>query len=143
MPQQEQMITVAPNVTDDLLANPGMGWQTFHTFADVDPNLAGLPASTCYFRWYWSELEPVAGQIDFAMLDGVLARARAAGQQLAFRVMSAGTDEAYMRSPRWLKDAGCPGYEFTYGGSAHWTPDHDAPLFLEQHLRLLAELGRR
>ena len=32
-------VTVEPKETDALLANPGMGWQTFQRFADEDRNL--------------------------------------------------------------------------------------------------------
>ena len=31
-------VKVEPRESDELLANPGMGWQTFHRFADNDPN---------------------------------------------------------------------------------------------------------
>ena len=80
-------MTVEPKEIDDLLANPGMGWQTFHRFADQDPNLAGLPSTSAYFRLYWSQIEPEEGQIDFGQIDELLRRAKQAGQKLAFRVM--------------------------------------------------------
>jgi hypothetical protein len=51
-------VKVEPQVSDELLANPGMGWQTFHRFADNDPNLAGLPSASACFRFYWREIEP-------------------------------------------------------------------------------------
>jgi len=138
-------VTVAPREIDDLLANPGMGWQTFHRFAGEDPNLAGLPSTSAYFRFYWRELEPEEGKIDFAKLDGLLARARKAGQTLSFRVMCAGTDREYLYVPSWLKDGGCPGFEYRYGdgGPVHWVPDMDSPRFLEPHLRFIRELGKR
>jgi len=109
---------VTPRETDDLLANPGMGWQTFHRFADEDKALESLPSSTAYFRFYWRELESQEGSIDFAKLDALLARARAAGQKLAFRIMCTGSGQ-YMDVPSWLKDRGCRGYEFEYGGRNH------------------------
>ena len=43
-------VTVIPEATDELLANPGTGWQTFHCFADEDKSLAGLPSGVAYFR---------------------------------------------------------------------------------------------
>mgnify|MGYP000930089364 CR=1 FL=1 len=45
------MVRVEPRESDELFANPGMGWQTFHRFADNDPNLAGLPSASAYFRF--------------------------------------------------------------------------------------------
>mgnify|MGYP000271244266 CR=1 FL=1 len=139
------MVTIEPQEIDDLLANPGMGWQTFHTFADRDPALQGLPSSTCYFRWYWKDLEPADGQINFELIDRTLEQARRAGQQLAFRVMTAGTGAAQFFSPQWLYAAGCRGYWYSYAQETqvHWTPDHDDPLFLDRHLRLIAALGAR
>jgi len=138
-------VKVIPQETDELLANPGMGWQTFHRFADEDKNLEGLPSTSAYFRFYWSEVEPVEGQIDFARFDSLLAHAHRAGQKLAFRIMCAGTTEDYMYVPRWLKEKGCPGFEYQYEkqGPKHWVPDMDSPVFQEAHFRLIRELGKR
>ncbi len=121
-----------------------MGWQTFHTFADEDKNLAGLPSSSAYFRFYWREIEPTEGQIDFAKFDNLLAHARKAGQKLAFRVMCTGSEQ-YMDVPQWLKDLGCRGVEFQYRGDTakHWVPDFADPLFQKAHFRLIRELGQR
>ncbi len=144
-PQEIGPAVVKPDEIQDLLANPGMGWQTFHRFADGDKNLAGLPSGSAYFRFYWSEVEPEEGKIDFAKFDGLMARARKAGQKLAFRIMCAGTDSAYMYVPKWLKDKGCRGFEYQYGGKGpvHWVPDFEDPIFQQAHFRLIEELGRR
>ncbi len=128
--------------SDELFANPGMGWQTFHRFADDDPNLQGLPSASAYLRFYWREVEPKDGQIDFPKFDDLLAHARRAGQKLAFRIMCTGSD-AYMDVPAWLKEQGCRGVEFTYGGGKHWIPDFADPVFQDRHFRLIRELGRR
>jgi hypothetical protein len=135
-------VTVEPREIDALLANPGMGWQTFHRFADDDPALQGLPSSSAYFRFYWRELEPKDGAIDFARLDGLLARAQRAGQRLCLRVMCTGSGE-YMDVPQWLKELGCRGYEFEYEGRPHWVPDFEDPQFQDRHFRLIRELGYR
>lgn len=136
------VVRVTPQRTDELLANPGMGWQTFHRFADEDANLQGLPSASAYFRFYWREIEPQDGQIDFARFDALLAHARRAGQKLAFRIMCTGSGD-YMDVPAWLKEQGCPGVEFKYGGRTHWVPDLASAAFREKHFRLIAELGRR
>jgi hypothetical protein len=141
----DETVTVRPLPTEELFANPGMGWQTFHRFSDDDPNLDGLPSASAYFRFYWRDLEPEEGRIAFDRLDGLLARARQAGQKLAFRVMCAGTSDDYMYVPQWLKDQGCPGFEYQYQsrGPKHWAPDMDDGRFLRAHLRLIDVLGRR
>lgn len=141
----EGMVKVQPQESDELLANPGMGWQTFHHFADDDKNLAGLPSGAAYFRFYWRDLEPVEGQVDFAKLDGLLAHAHRAGQKLGFRVMIAATGErARSGAPDWLREKGCKGYEYQYEGQGpYWVPDFDDPLFEQAHYRLIAELGKR
>ena len=139
------MIQVQPKETDELLANPGMGWQTFHHFADDDANLAGLPTGAAYFRFYWRQLEPTEGQIDFALLDGLLAHAHRAGQKLGFRVMIAATGERFRSgAPDWLREKGCKGYEYYHEGEGPlWVPDFEDPMFKEAHFRLIAELGKR
>src|SRR2546430_1049101 len=101
-------VTVTPREIDDLLPNPGMGWQTFHTFADCDPALQGLPSSCAYFRFYWREIEQVEGHIDFPRLDSLVEHARRASQRLALRIMCTGSGE-YMDCPAWLKEKGCRG----------------------------------
>ncbi|PIU91997.1 MAG: hypothetical protein CO096_10080 [Armatimonadetes bacterium CG_4_9_14_3_um_filter_66_14] len=138
-------VTVTPKQIDGLLPNPGVGWQTFHRFADEDANLAELPSTSAYFRLYWRELEPAEGEIDFGRIDSLLARARKAGQKLALRVMCAGTDKEYLYVPQWLKDKGCPGTEYrnSKSGPKHWVPDMDSALFQEAHFRLINELGKR
>ncbi len=139
------MVRVAPRETDAVLANPGMGWQTFHCFADEDANLAGLPSTSVYFRLYWREIEPVEGGVAFDRLDGLLARARAAGQKLALRVMCAGTGREPIYVPEWLRANGCPGFEYEYQRKrrTYWVPDMDSAAFQEPHLRLIRELGAR
>jgi len=138
-------VQVEPRRIDDLLANPGMGWQTFHCFADEDPALAGLPSSCAYFRFYWKELEPEEGAVAFEKLDALLARAHKAGQKLAFRIMCAGTRQDYLYVPKWLKDKGCPGFEYRRRGVGpkHWVPDMDSPIFKKAHFRLIRRLGER
>lgn len=135
---------VTPKETDELFVNPGMGWQTFHRFADEDKALQGLPSASAYFRFYWSEIEPVEGQIDFAEFDQLLEKARKAGQKLAFRIMCAGTGDKYMYVPQWLKDKGCPGFEYKHqdGGKLYWVPDLNHPIFQEAHFRMIHELGK-
>jgi hypothetical protein len=59
--------------------------------------------------------------------------------------MCAGTDRDYIYVPQWLKDKGCPGFEYQYqsSGPKHWVPDMDQDFFKKAHFRLIEELGRR
>jgi hypothetical protein len=133
---------VQPKVTDTVFGNPGMGWQTFGRFADDDKNLAGLPSTSAYFRFYWREVEPADGKIDFAKFDELLAHAKRAGQKLAFRIMCTGSGQ-YMDVPAWLKEQGCKGVEFKYESGTCWVPDFTDEKFQRAHSRLIRELGRR
>jgi hypothetical protein len=84
---QEATITVAPELTNEILANPGMGWQTFHRTASQDKHLPDwIPSTIHYARWGWGELELEPGKLNVEFLDRVLAESRASGQGLAFRV---------------------------------------------------------
>ena len=138
--QEADVVRVEPRRTDELLTNPGMGWQTFHRFADEDKSLEGLPSASAYFRFYWREIEPVEERIDFAKFDELLAHAHRAGQKLAFRIMTTGSSE-YMDVPSWLKQQGCGGVEFDYGGRKHWLPDFTDARFKRAHTRMIRGLG--
>ncbi len=136
-------VTITPEPIDDLLANPGMGWETFYRAADKDPNLAGLPSGVSYIRFYWDDIQQTENQNTFPKIDEALANARKAGQTLAFRIMCAGTSDREMYVPGWLRENGCPGFEYQYGdeGRKYWVPDMDHPKFLEPHLKLIRRLG--
>ena len=93
-------VRVAPEETDEILANPGMGWETFHRTANKDKNLPSwIPSTVHYARWGWRELEPEPGKIDYDFLDGVLKETREAGQKLAFRVMCCSPDKGRLYHP--------------------------------------------
>jgi len=134
-------VTVRPVESKKLFANPGMGWQTFHTFANVDPNLAGLPSGSAYFRWTWRELEPTDGKFNFDLVQNTLAKARSAGQSLMFRVMTAGSGKEY--SPAWLASVGCKLFTYQYnGGTTVHAPDLDDLTCWSRFERLITELGK-
>ena len=65
-------VRVAPEETNEILANPGMGWETFHRTGKQDKNLPSwIPSTVHYARWGWGELEPQPGKIDYEFLDKV------------------------------------------------------------------------
>jgi len=132
-------VTVQPVESKELLANPGMGWQTFHTTADKDPDLDGLPSGSAYYRFTWKALEPTDGNIDVGLVTSTLDKARAAGQSLMFRVMTAGSDDSY--APTWLEAAGCKVFHYDYGGASLTAPDLDDPTCWSRFETLMKALG--
>jgi hypothetical protein len=140
-----EVVTVLPAATDELLANPGMGWETFHTTRDRDGRLpAWIPSTVHYARWGWGRLEPRPGEIDTAFLDKTLQETRAAGQKLAFRVMCCSTRPGEPYQPAWLKDAGGKVLTVDYGNQKGLTiPDLDDPDTLARHLHFIHRLGSR
>jgi hypothetical protein len=140
-----ETVTIRPEETDERLANPGMGWETFHRTRDQDKSLPDwIPSTVHYARWGWGVLEPRPGQIDYAFLDKTLEETRAAGQRLAFRVMCCSTSPGRPYQPDWLAQAGGKVLTVDYSGQEGLTiPDLDDPNTLAMHLRLIHRLGQR
>lgn len=138
-------ITVNPVETDRILANPGMGWQTFHQTKTQDKNLpAWIPSTVHYARWGWGTLEPEPGRLDPDFLDGVLKATRDAGQTLAFRVMCCSTYPRQPYHPRWLPNIGGKVVKTRYGsGPELEVPVLDDPPVLAAHLDFIRRLGAR
>jgi hypothetical protein len=138
-------VKVVPEETDELLANPGMGWETFHRTRDKDQNLPDwIPSTVHYARWGWDTLEPEPGKIDFAFLDSVLEESHQAGQRLAFRVMCCSTRPGNPYHPAWLADVGGRVLLCDYGDMKDLAiPDLDDAVVLERHLDFIKRLGAR
>jgi hypothetical protein len=140
-----QQVVVTPEETDEILANPGMGWETFHRTSTQDKSLPSwIPSTVHYARWGWRELEPQPGKIDYAFLDGVLNESREAGQTLAFRVMCCSTSPRQPYHPKWLPDIGGKVVTTRYGtGPELEVPVLDDPQVLAAHLDFIDRLGVR
>ena len=138
-------VRVVPEETDEILANPGMGWETFHRTANNDKNLPSWILSTVHYaRWGWRELEPEKSKIAYDMLDGVLKETREAGQKLAFRVMSCSPDKGHPYHPDWLREIGGRILVADHNGVAPLPiPDMDDPIILDAHLDFIKRLGER
>jgi hypothetical protein len=140
-----QPVVVTPQETDELLANPGMGWETFGRSSMQDKNLPSwIPCTIYYARWGWEKLEPRPGKIDTDFLDNVLKEARKAGQKLAFRVMCCSTYKGRPYHPGWLKEIGGRELIADHKGVAPLPiPDMDDPIILTAHLDFIKRLGER
>jgi hypothetical protein len=140
---QGATITVAPELTDEILANPGMGWQTFHRTSSQAKNLPDwIPSTIHYARWGWGELEPEPGKLNMEFLDRVLAESRASGQRLAFRVMCTSTYRGRPDHPKWLIELGGRELQCRYGDDGPFpVPDLDDPVVLRHHIDFIQRLG--
>ena len=140
-----QSVVVTPEETDEILANPGMGWQTFHRTRVQDKNLpTWIPSTVHYARWGWRELEPRPGEIDYAFLDDILKETREAGQSLAFRAMCCSTSPRQPYHPAWLTEIGGKVVTTRYGsGPELEVPVLDDPPTLAAHLDFISRLGNR
>jgi len=152
---ENNLVVVKPLPTDELLANPGMGWQTFHGLTSkTDTTLPRwIPSTVMYIRWGWIDLEPQPGKLNTELMDKALKEAHDAGQKLAFRVkacspnldMPNGPSKSVRFHPLWLKEAGGRELLVDYNGSAPVIPipDLDDPATLKLHLDLIKRLGER
>lgn len=132
-------VTVRPIEISDVLYNPGMGIADFHFGAGwgkpPPPPGEYPPQTVAYFRWTWDQLEPSEGRYNFDLVDNVIRQAKAKGETLAFRIMS-----VYKGStPKWLLDKGVD--SVTVGSDIF--PDHNNPVFLDYHERLVKAFGNR
>lgn len=153
---------IEPRVSNEVLVNPGMGWTTFHSFNGDEKNRNYPRSSIAYFRFYWDQLEPEEGVYRWDVIDDILARARAAGQDVALRVssmsdtVSAGAAELKRagvvlhnyRVPDWYRHSGASGADYRGRGRAAdavpiWEPDYGDPLYLDKHGRFITALGAR
>ena len=59
--READQLVIEPDVTDEVLLSPGMGFETFHYFNGDEriARAANYPkCSIAYFRFSWDKLEP-------------------------------------------------------------------------------------
>jgi len=141
----EQEVVVTPEASDELLANPGVGWETFYCTRKQDKNLpAWIPSTVHYVRWSWRQLEPQPEKLDTAFLDKALKESHDAGQTLAFRVMCCSTYLGQPYHPAWLRQLGGRELRCDHNGDGpFFVPDLDDPIVLQRHLDFIARLGKQ
>jgi hypothetical protein len=134
-------VVVEPVEINDFLLNPGRGFVSTGCFNDWIKR--GVPrhplCSTAQFRWYWDELEPEEGKVNFALIDGMIEKGRANGQKIMFRVMC---QNGTMHVPQWLLTAGAKGEPYT-DDFKNFQPHYYDPVFLTKHENLIKALAAR
>jgi len=144
---------VYPEDTGAALRNPGMGW-VFHHYDNAlwqygesqGPGYDGheFPGlSVVYLRLAWSFLEPKEGDFNWSILDSVIQRYERMGIRYAFRITAFEGNAAEDGVPRWLREAGCPGFIGKAYGKEHWEVDYASEMFLEKFGNFLMALGKR
>ncbi len=139
------------------LINPDMGWCAYFYsgrtgnygyYLEPSDTLEWFPGmSVVYMRIPWAFLEPKDGEFNFGILDTPAQRFIEKGKQIAIRINST---EHWIpwATPKWLKDKGVKGVQFTVrkGPSPDgpcWEPDYLDPIFLKHLDRLAAKLAER
>ncbi len=133
-----------PEPSDEILVNPGMGFETFHCFNGDERDAAAENYPECaisYHRYYWDKLEPEEGSYNFGLLDGIMERCAQHNQGLALRLMpisprlKPGIPEWYMKKAK--------GYAYERNGDKGWSPDWNDPYYLDKWEALTAAFGER
>ena len=158
------LLSVHPKVTDDVLYNPGIGFNTFQRFNGDSLNegvgwTEGFPivyqeppaslavknfpySTTSYFRVYWRFLEPERGAYKWDMLDRALAVSRERGQTMLLRVAPYGHNVKENKNidvPDWYRGSdGVDEYE-----NEKWAVDPHDPRYVEYFGGFIRALGER
>jgi hypothetical protein len=143
--EQKGFQIIEPQASDEVLVNPGMGFETFHSFNSDERNTRWEHYPQCsiaYFRFYWSRLEPQEGKYNFDEIEELLDKARQNGQDLALRFMPMSTTNARQGTPMWYRDK-AKVYDFERGGGRGWAPDHNSSYFLAKQEELITAFGQR
>ncbi|HUU28282.1 MAG TPA: DUF4832 domain-containing protein [archaeon] len=155
----QDLVVVRPQEIDDVLVNPGIGFNTFQRFNGDTLNpgegwTEGFPiqyqefdgdltnpnhpaASTAYFRIYWRYVEPENDKYNWDMLDKALKTAAGRGQTLLLRLAPyGGGKEADV--PDWLRamiPEDLPRNK--------WRVDAENPLYVEHFTDMVRDVGAR
>jgi len=148
-----------PKRTEEVLINPGTGWQLLVGGRPADEMTRMPLVSTFYYRTSWTEFEPEKGKYEDSpavqTIDAWLAEAAKRGRYVAIRVVPWNSmDPHYQRRsaqqvqgcdsavPAYIFEEGAQGFAEP-GGSGGWVPVFWDPIYLKYHRKLAAFLGKR
>lgn len=121
-----------------ILADSRHGFTSFYASGSVLPLDKHPRTPVRYDRFWWSELEPTEGAVQFSVIDSAIESATTEGQRYAFRVMP--EEGGTRRAPEWIEGGS---WGSRNGGPRSFSPDYDSPRFLEAMERTVAALGAR
>ncbi|CAM4059947.1 DUF4832 domain-containing protein [Paenibacillus alkaliterrae] len=135
-------ISYSPAETDEVLANPYMGFSVDAKYVEVTQ-----PFRLAHANLSWRELEPAKGEYAFDEIERKFnfAHWRKEDVKLVLRViLDYPRDDAHMDIPDWLYDEiGKRGthYDTDYGKG--FSPDYNQAVLIRHHERLIAALAKR
>ena len=166
-------VVVRPKEIDDVLNNPGIGFNTFQRFNGDTLNAGdgwteGFPidyqtfrgdlvnknhpqTSIAYWRVYWKYIEPQKGKYRWDLIDQALARAEERGQTLLLRIAPYGDlepNEDILESkedvPLWYREMAGKNTTWKYSNPVNkWLVDPEDPRYVEYFGGFISELGKR
>lgn len=144
-PNPQQTVVRPRELVDQIISNPGMGWQSGDRVNASGFDSQGLPNKIAYIKYYWRNLETSPGVFNWNTFDQRLLQARNAGQKIAFRIVVV---DNLVSAPDWLRNLGVAGTWFQYLGDGPdspvvWTPNYDDVVFAQRHAQFLQVLGQR
>jgi hypothetical protein len=157
-----QDVIVRPKEIDDVLVNPGIGFNTFQRFNGDELNQGlrwteGYPiayqefkgslenknhpmTSIAYFRVYWKFIEPEQGKYNWNMLDTALKTARSRKQTLMLRIAPYGTNPDN-DVPDWYR--AMKGDESKKLPIQKWRTDPEDPRYALHFGKMVRAVGKR
>ncbi len=154
----QKTVIVRPVQIDDVLNNPGIGFNTFQRFNgdELNPGMGGYPivfqdfdgnldngahpaTTTAYFRIYWHMIEPERDQYRWDIIDRCLKTAAERGQTLILRIAPWGH----------RKEDDVPGWVRALTGESKdlpdtfWKLDPENPYYIEHFTDMVRDLGAR
>lgn len=164
----QKTVIIRPEASDEVLINPGIGFQTFQRFNGDELNeglgwTEGFPiqyqefsgklenkdhpmTTIAYFRVYWRYLEPEMGRFNWEMIDRALKTAHERGQTLSLRIAPYGSGKEPddpTDVPSWYRAMVGNKNEWLPDGQQGWRVDAEDPRYAGYFGRMITELGRR
>jgi len=153
------MMVAQPGPTEEVLINPGTGWQMLvHRGPEGEMDDTPL-VSTYYYRACWTEFEPERGKYEDSpavrVIDEWLKEAAQRGRYVGIRMVPWNSgNPSYQRDVAQQVqgyDSAVPAYVFEDGArgfaepgrSNGWVPVFWDPIYLQHHRELVRFLGQR
>lgn len=139
VPQAQERVlqTIYPQESQEVFANPDMGWQT-NNMQDTLTVKSGM----AYRVYTWQHLEPKPGEYYFKRVLQTLDSSRIRGQSLMFRIAITGNSNDY--APFWLEDQGCKVRKFSRDGRDGLNaPDLNDPICWDFFEKMIDSLSKQ